>query len=95
MTKVQATKDVIDMLMKEGRTSDAAFTSNNPLHTKLGENYFFDLRIGNVTLDFNEQQECERYCIKKHRFDPKSERIEWSKKNRDRIFGNFSRSSLG
>lgn len=85
MTRVQAAKNIVDHLMKEGRIDDAAFSSYNPMHCEYGIKYLGAHKIGNISLTHFEISEVEEYCRRNHGFDPKAQRIDWAKRNEDRV----------
>lgn len=92
--RLRATKEIIDRLMRAGRVDDAALSASNPMHTKLGVDYLFEARLGNVGLDFQEQQDADHYCITKHGFDARRQRLEWLRKNKEEILDRFRDSGL-
>ncbi len=91
----RAAQAIIKNLVRQKRFADAAFTVYNPLETKEGEIYMFEVaKLGSCSPTEEQSRELDRFCVSLG-FDPKRERAEWDKKNYKRVMAESASGPFG
>ena len=87
MTPLQAAKKIVDKLMSENRTDDAAFTCCDPNHCATGREFTKINRVPNTSLDHSERSEMDEYMWGKYHINARNQRVEWAKRNEREVGG--------